>query len=119
MELQVLSSVQLDCIIERLPNSIFACCSSLTSFDVPECIKVIEFGAFDRCTNLQAINLNKGLRILENRAFEKCTNLVSLNIPESIEKIGNGYGYCFKDCKNLKMLSTMQEKQKLQAYLWV
>lgn len=38
-----LSSVQLDCIIERLPNSIFACCSSLTSFDVPECIKVIEF----------------------------------------------------------------------------
>lgn len=97
-----LSSVQLDCIIERLPNSIFACCSSLTSFDVPECIKVIEFGAFDRCTNLQAINLNKGLRILENRAFEKCTNLVSLNIPESIEKIGNGYGYCFKDCKNLK-----------------
>lgn len=97
-----LSSVQLDCIIERLPNSIFACCSSLTSFDVPECIKVIEFGAFDRCTNLQAINLNKGLRILENRAFEKCTNLVSLNIPESIEKIGNGYGDCFKDCKNLK-----------------
>ena len=52
--------------------------------------------------NLQAINLNKGLRILENRAFEKCTNLVSLNIPESIEKIGNGYGYYFKDCKNLK-----------------
>lgn len=34
--------------------------------------------------------------------FEKCTNLASLNIPESIEKIGNGYGYCFKDCKNLK-----------------
>ena len=38
---KVLSSVQLDCTIERLPNSIFACCSSLTSFDVPECIKVI------------------------------------------------------------------------------
>ena len=97
-----LSSVQLDCIIERLPNSIFACCSSLTSFDVPECIKVIELGAFYRCTNLHTINLNKGLKTIENRAFEECTNLVSLNIPESIEKIGDGYGYCFKDCKSLK-----------------
>lgn len=96
-----LSNVQLDCIIERLPNSIFAC-SSLTSFDVPECIKVIGFGAFYSCKNLQTINLNKGLKTIENRAFEECTNLVSLNIPESIEKIGDGYGCCFKDCKNLK-----------------
>lgn len=97
-----LSSVQLDCTIERLPNSIFACCSSLTSFNVPECIKVIESGAFYKCTSLHTINLNKGLKIIENRAFEECTNLVSLSIPESIEKIGDGYGYCFKDCKNLK-----------------
>lgn len=96
-----LSSVQLDCIIERLPNFIFAC-SSLTSFDMPECIKVIGFRAFYSCRNLQTINLNKGLTTIENRAFEECTNLVSLNIPESIEKIGDGYGCCFKDCKNLK-----------------
>lgn len=96
-----LSNVQLDCIIERLPNSIFAC-SSLTSFDVPECIKVIGFGAFYSCKSLQTINLNKGLKTIENRAFEECTNLVSLNIPESIEKIGDGYGCCFKDCKNLR-----------------
>ena len=96
-----LSNVQLDCIIERLPDSIFAC-SSLTSFDVPECIKVIGFGAFYSCKSLQTINLNKGLKTIENRAFEECTNLVSLNIPESIEKIGDGYGCCFKDCKNLK-----------------
>lgn len=96
-----LSNVQLDCIIERLPDSIFAC-SSLTSFDVPKCIKVIGFGAFYSCKSLQTINLNKGLKTIENRAFEECTNLVSLNIPESIEKIGDGYGCCFKDCKNLK-----------------
>ena len=99
---KVLSSVQLDCTIERLPNSIFAYCSSLTSFDVPECIKVIELGAFYRCTNLHTIILNKGLRTIENRAFEECTNLLSLNIPESIERIGDDYGSCFKDCKNLK-----------------
>ena len=99
---KVLSSVQLDCTIERLPNSIFACCSSLTSFDVPECIKVIELGAFYRCTNLHTIILNKGLKTIENRAFEECTNLLSLNIPESIERIGDDYGSCFKDCKNLK-----------------
>ena len=96
-----LSNVQLDCKIERLPNSIFAC-SSLTSFDVPECIKVIGYGAFYSCTSLQTINFNKGLKTIENRSFEECTNLVSLNIPESIEKIGDGYGYCFKNCKNLK-----------------
>lgn len=98
---EFLSSVQLDCLIERLPNSFFAF-SSLTSFDVPKCIKVIGSCAFYSCRNLQTINLNKGLKTIENRAFEGCTNLVSLNIPESIEKIGNGYGYCFKDCKNLK-----------------
>lgn len=98
---EFLSSVQLDCIIERLPNSIFAY-SSLTSFDVPERIKVIGFGAFYRCTSLQTINLNKGLKTIENRAFEGCTNLVSLNIPESIVKIGDGSRYCFKECKNLK-----------------
>lgn len=96
-----LSSVKLDCLIERLPDSFFAF-SSLTSFDVPECIKVIGVCAFYRCTNLQTINLNKGLKTIENRAFEGCTNLVSLNIPESIVKIGDGSRYCFKDCKNLK-----------------
>ena len=99
---KVLSSVQLDCTIERLPNSVFAYCSSLTSFDVPECIKVIGLGAFYRCTNLHTIILNKGLKTIENRAFEECTNLLSLNIPESIERIGDDYGSCFKDCKNLK-----------------
>ena len=69
---------------------------------MPECIKVIELGAFYRCTNLHTIILNKGLRTIENRAFEECTNLLSLNIPESIERIGDDYGSCFKDCKNLK-----------------
>ena len=98
---EFLSSVQLDCLIERLPNSFFAF-SSLTSFDVPKCIKVIGACAFYSCRNLQTINLNKGLKTIENRAFEKCTNLVSLNIPESIVKIGDGSRYCFKDCKNLK-----------------
>lgn len=96
-----LSSVKLDCLIERLPDSFFAF-SSLTSFDVPECIKVIGVCAFYRCTSLQTINLNKGLKTIENRAFEECTNLVSLNIPESIVKIGDGSCYCFKECKNLK-----------------
>lgn len=96
-----LSSVKLDCLIERLPDSFFAF-SSLTSFDVPECIKVIGVCAFYRCTSLQTINLNKGLKTIENRAFEECTNLVSLNIPESIVKIGDGSRYCFKECKNLK-----------------
>ncbi|MBR2154041.1 MAG: leucine-rich repeat domain-containing protein [Bacteroidaceae bacterium] len=99
---KALSKVQLNCIIERLPNSIFACCSSLTSFDVPECIKVIELGAFYRCTNLLAINLNNGLKVIENQVFDGCVNLVSLNIPESIEKIGDDYESCFKECKNLK-----------------
>ena len=99
---EVLSRVQLNCIIEKLPNSMFACCSSLTSFDVPGYIKVIELGAFYRCENLLEINLHKGLKVIENRAFEECTNLVSLNIPESIEKIGDNYGFCFKECKNLK-----------------
>lgn len=98
---EFLSSVQLDCLIERLPNSFFAF-SSLTSFDVPKCIKVIGGCAFYSCRNLQTINLNKGLKTIENRAFEGCTNLVSLNIPESIVKIGDGSRYCFKDCKNLK-----------------
>lgn len=98
---EFLSSVQLDCLIERLPNSFFAF-SSLTSFDVPKCIKVIGVCAFYSCRNLQTINLNKGLKTIGNRAFEKCTNLVSLNIPESIVKIGDGSRYCFKDCKNLK-----------------
>ena len=96
-----LSSVKLDCLIERLPDSFFAF-SSLTSFDVPECIKVIGVCAFYSCRNLQTINLNKGLKTIENRAFEECTNLVSLNIPELIVKIGDGSRYCFKECKNLK-----------------
>lgn len=101
---EFLSSVQLNCLIERLPNSFFAF-SSLTSFDVPECIKVIGVCAFDSCKNLQTINLNKGLKTIENRAFNGCTNLVSLNIPESIVKIGDDSRYCFKcfkECKNLK-----------------
>ena len=98
---EFLSSVQLDCSIERLPDSFFAF-SSLTSFDVPECIKVIGVCAFYSCRNLQTINLNKGLKTIENRAFDGCTNLVSLNIPESIVKIGDGSRYCFKECKNLK-----------------
>lgn len=97
-----LKEIRIDCKIDKLPNSIFAYCSSLASFDVPQCIKTIETGAFYQCINLLEINLSSELRIVGNRAFEGCTNLVSLNIPESIESIGDNFGSCFKDCKNLK-----------------
>lgn len=99
-----LTKVQLDCDVERLPDSIFACCSSLTSFEVPEFIKVIEYGAFYRCTGLQEIKLNHGLLVIENRAFEECNNLASINIPDTIEKIGDDFKYCFKDCIKLTEL---------------
>ena len=92
--------VQINCKIEQLPSSIFACCSSLTSFNVPECIQVIELEAFYRCTNLNEISFPQGLRVIGNRAFQECENLVSINIPESIEKIGDEY--IFKNSQNIK-----------------
>ncbi len=99
-----LEDVQLYCDIERLPNSTFSSCSSLTSFKVPKSIKSIGFYAFSWCKNLQTVELNQGLRIIGNQAFEGCVKLVSLNIPESIEKIGSGSGCCFSECGNLKEL---------------
>ena len=99
-----LKIIQIKSDIERLPNSIFACCSSLISFTVPKSIKVIEFGAFYHCINLREVYLNHGLRIIKNRAFEECTSLISLNIPDSIEKIGEDFRPCFRGCTNLKEL---------------
>ena len=103
-ECKNLENVHINCNIERLPNSIFACCSSLSSFTVPESVKIIGFGAFYQCIHLQSVKLNLGLRIIENRAFDECINLVSLTIPDSIEKIGEDFIPCFRNCTNLKEL---------------
>ena len=77
-----------------LPSSIkeiggYSCmqCYSLTSIEIPDSVKIIDFEAFYGDRNLASISLNSGLEYIRGGAFGAGTLITSLTIPSSVKRI--------------------------------
>ena len=93
-----------ECPIESfdIPNSVneigygaFYNCSALTEINIPNSVKSIGEGAFAGCTNLVNAKLPDGLTAVENYLFVECTSLTSIVIPNGVTRIGD---LAFSEC---------------------
>jgi len=61
--------------ITNLGMGAFQDCVALTSFTLPDKLKVIEFGTFTRCSSLERVVCKKKLKTIGGGAFQSCSKL--------------------------------------------
>lgn len=65
---------------------------------IPDTVKEIASGTFQRCKKLEKVVLGKGIKTIEDAVFADCKNLKKIRIPSSVTEIGS---YAFRN-SNLK-----------------
>ncbi|MBQ9372485.1 MAG: leucine-rich repeat domain-containing protein [Thermoguttaceae bacterium] len=87
-------------IIDGLPVIEIACsafkgCSTITSVDIAESVKMIGVEAFHYCFSLSRVIISKGVQTICNNAFSGCSSLESVAIPDSVQTVGDlAFSYC-------------------------
>ncbi len=77
----------------------FACCSNVTSVDLPDTLSEIGARAFYKDVSLASLELPSGLSTIGRMAFQDCTALKSLTIPSGVKKLPE---YMCCGCSRLK-----------------
>lgn len=89
--------------LERLGDSAFEQCHSLTQIRLPDSLSVIEGGAFIWCVNLKEVSAGKrsALKGIGGMAFFECIRLEKVMIPKKVKSMGD---YVFLGCESLKRI---------------
>ncbi len=87
--------------VEKIGNSAFSLCSSLTTVNIPGNVTSIGGSAFKGCSSLSSINIPENVTTIGESAFNGCSSLSSINIPENVTSIG---GSAFSYCSSLTTL---------------
>ena len=82
----------------RFAKSIFENCVSLTSINLPNNLKWIDYADFLGCSKIEEIIIPESVTDIVNKAFSNCNNLQRIIIPANVSFIGND---TFENCNNL------------------
>ena len=85
--------------ITAISTYAFACCSKVTSVELPGTLTEIGARAFYKDVSLASLTLPSGLSTIGRMAFQDCTALKSLTIPSGIRKLPE---YMCCGCSRLK-----------------
>ena len=69
-----------------------------SSFEVPEGVESIEYGAFYNCKNLKEVTISSTVTSIADYVFYRCRNLTKITIPNSVTSIGCD---AFAECDSL------------------
>ena len=61
---------------------------NLSSFSVPNNVRIIESSAFENCHLLTKVSVSSPVFSIRNKAFANCTSLKSIDFPSSLSYIG-------------------------------
>ena len=68
---------------------------------VPDCVEILERGAFSGCDKMTSINFNK-VKVISKTCFTNCDSLIHVTIPNNVIYIGE---WSFAHCKNMKTIT--------------
>ena len=74
--------------------------ASGTSFNIPDSVTSIGYGAFKGCSSLTSITIPDSVTLIGYSAFWHCSSLTSITIPNSVTSIEK---WAFNDCKSLNV----------------
>ncbi len=95
---------------EILKREIFYEWKTLKLIIIPESIKKIEKGCFEKCSRLEEIEIPEGVEEIPENCFKNCFNLNAIRIPDSVYLID---GTSFIGCVNLKNIYCNDTIKKL------
>ncbi len=72
--------------------------TSITSFEIPDAVKIIYSYAFSNCKSLNSVTIPDSVMSIGCSAFAGCKSLISVTIPNSVTTIDY---YAFLNCSNL------------------
>lgn len=63
--------------------------TSVTSFEIPDSVKIISNGAFSGCSSLTSIDIPTNVTCISQSAFSDCSALTSITIPDNVSSLGS------------------------------
>lgn len=87
--------------VTAIGKLVFANQLSIRSVVIPETVRIIDSGAFQKCTYLNTLTLPEGLEVLGAEVFQDCVNLKNIIIPAGVQEIR---AYAFSGCRKLKSI---------------
>ena len=93
-----ITSVSLPQGVKYIGRNAFSGCNGISGLNISQNINYIGEGAFSSCLGLSAVNYNAVNAYTEN-AFANCRNVREINIGNKVQRIP---AYCFSGCTNLK-----------------
>ena len=99
--------------IENISFDVFKGCTSLKSIKIP---KTLKHGATVSClnnSNITSITFEEGLTVIPSYLCAN-TGITEVTIPSSVTEIEY---YAFKDCKNLKKITILDNVKKMGWFL--
>lgn len=96
--------------LEKVGNSVFSGCKSLSSITFPNTVTQIGDHCLSNCESLTMANLSAALLEIPLGLFNKCKKLESIIIPNSVKKIG---GCAFSHCTSLEQITFPESIEKI------
>ena len=83
--------------IKQIAGGAFERCKGLTSVTIPNSVKSIGYGAFYKCYGLTSVTIPNSVTSIGYRAFRSCSSLTSVTLGNNVTSIGNNaFGSCNK-----------------------
>ena len=86
----------------------FQKCTSLKSVKFPNSLQIIGGEAFGDCTALSSVTFGSGLKSIEYNGFANCESLKKVVLPEGLEKLDGAFYECY-NLENITFPSTLNE----------
>ena len=93
--------------------SVFEGCTSVSTVEFEEGIKIIPARLFEDCEWVENIILPNTLDTIEQEAFARCANLKEITIPDTVTNMGTNIFY---NCTSLERVHLPNIRQNLPAY---
>ncbi len=98
--------------LERIGESAFEHCGSITSVSLPQSVKYIGRNAFAGCNQIAEINIHRGVEYIGEGAFSSCLGLSTVNYNAADANVENA----FTNCRNIREINIGNKVQRIPAY---
>ena len=88
-------------------------CKNITSYTVPNDVRVIHEGVFKNYKNLKSVTISEGVTTIYADAFNGCDGLKKVILPSTLSVL---YNRVFKNCSSLKSIYFNSEKSPTEIY---